>query len=137
MPTTRPWWAGWTVFLTVLPNAPYLLTDIVHLISTMCAGLSMRLLFYWCMKTLLVSGTLQGSPFASLMKLCTPTLYAVEIQVDDWCRVQREHLAEHQVPNDGNAQRPAQLRAGARAKGQWQAAQQRRHRRHRNRAKTQ
>ena len=38
------WWTGWIVFLAVLPNAPYLLTDIVHLIYTIRAGLSVRLL---------------------------------------------------------------------------------------------
>ncbi|MBW4472452.1 MAG: DUF1361 domain-containing protein [Stenomitos rutilans HA7619-LM2] len=26
------WWLGWLVFLAFLPNAPYLLTDIIHLI---------------------------------------------------------------------------------------------------------
>ncbi len=36
------WWMGWIVFLAVLPNAPYLLTDIVHLIDTVRAGLSVR-----------------------------------------------------------------------------------------------
>jgi len=36
------WWTGWTVFLAVLPNAPYLLTDIVHLIYTIRTDLSVR-----------------------------------------------------------------------------------------------
>lgn len=26
------WWLGWVVFLAFLPNAPYLLTDVIHLI---------------------------------------------------------------------------------------------------------
>jgi uncharacterized membrane protein len=38
------WWLWWAVFLALLPNAPYLLTDIVHLISTIRAGLSVWLL---------------------------------------------------------------------------------------------
>ena len=38
------WWLGWSVFLVLLPNAPYLLTDIVHLIATIRAGLSVWLL---------------------------------------------------------------------------------------------
>lgn len=32
------WWLGWVVFITFLPNAPYLLTDIIHLIRGTRAG---------------------------------------------------------------------------------------------------
>lgn len=35
------WWLGWVIFLAFLPNAPYLLTDIIHLIRGTRAGLSM------------------------------------------------------------------------------------------------
>src|SRR5713101_3943238 len=53
--------------------------------------------------------------FASAVELCKPDLRAVEIQIDDRCGVQRQHLAENQATNDGDAQRPAQLGASARA----------------------
>ena len=32
------WWLGWGVFMAFLPNAPYLLTDIIHLIRGTRAG---------------------------------------------------------------------------------------------------
>lgn len=32
------WWLGWVVFIAFLPNAPYLLTDIIHLIRGTRAG---------------------------------------------------------------------------------------------------
>lgn len=34
------WWAGLIVFIAFLPNAPYLLTDIIHLIEAIRAGYS-------------------------------------------------------------------------------------------------
>ena len=34
------WWLGYVVFITFLPNAPYLLTDIIHLIEAIRAGYS-------------------------------------------------------------------------------------------------
>lgn len=34
------WWLVWVVFVAFLPNAPYLLTDIIHLIRGTRAGLS-------------------------------------------------------------------------------------------------
>ena len=34
------WWIGYVVFITFLPNAPYLLTDIIHLIEAIRAGYS-------------------------------------------------------------------------------------------------
>jgi uncharacterized membrane protein len=34
------WWLLWVVFIAFLPNAPYLLTDIIHLIRGTRAGLS-------------------------------------------------------------------------------------------------
>ena len=34
------WWIGWLVFIAFLPNAPYLLTDIIHLIEAIRAGYS-------------------------------------------------------------------------------------------------
>ncbi|PSB24386.1 DUF1361 domain-containing protein [Stenomitos frigidus] len=35
---TTLWWLGWVVFIAFLPNAPYLLTDIIHLIRGIRAG---------------------------------------------------------------------------------------------------
>ena len=34
------WWIGYVIFITFLPNAPYLLTDIIHLIEAIRAGYS-------------------------------------------------------------------------------------------------
>ena len=34
------WWIGLIVFIAFLPNAPYLLTDIIHLIEAIRAGYS-------------------------------------------------------------------------------------------------
>ncbi len=34
------WWLGFIIFITFLPNAPYLLTDIIHLIEAIRAGYS-------------------------------------------------------------------------------------------------
>src|SRR5215510_2595586 len=65
--------------------------------------------------------------FAFAVAPCAPELEAVEIQVDDWRGVQRQHLAEKQTTDNRNAQRPAQLRANARAERQRQATQQGRH----------
>src|SRR5262249_40185426 len=48
---------------------------------------------------------------ASAAELETPEPQAVEIQVDDRRRVQRQQLAKNQATDNGDAQRPAQLRA--------------------------
>lgn len=34
------WWIGFVIFIAFLPNAPYLLTDIIHLIEAIRAGYS-------------------------------------------------------------------------------------------------
>lgn len=34
------WWLGFIIFIAFLPNAPYLLTDIIHLIEAIRAGYS-------------------------------------------------------------------------------------------------
>jgi uncharacterized membrane protein len=34
------WWIGFIIFITFLPNAPYLLTDIIHLIQAIRGGYS-------------------------------------------------------------------------------------------------
>lgn len=39
-PRSLLWWIGWLVFIAFLPNAPYLLTDIIHLIEAIRAGYS-------------------------------------------------------------------------------------------------
>src|SRR5262249_36191238 len=65
--------------------------------------------------------------FASAVEPCTPDLETVEVQVDDWCRVQRQQLAKNQAPDNRDAQWPPQLRSGPHAECQRQATQQRRH----------
>src|SRR6185437_3696923 len=62
---------------------------------------------------------------------------AVEIEVDDRRREQRQRLAEEQAADHGETKRPAQLRAGAGAEHERQAAEQRRRRRHHDRPEAQ
>jgi uncharacterized membrane protein len=38
---TLVWWLVWVIFMAFLPNAPYLLTDIIHLIRGTRSGISM------------------------------------------------------------------------------------------------
>ena len=47
----------------------------------------------------------------------------VEIEIDDGCGVERQHLADQQTADDGDTQRPPQLRALALADRQRQAAE--------------
>ena len=61
----------------------------------------------------------------------------IEREIDDRRGVQRQHLAEDQAADDRDAQRPAQLRAGAGAERQRHAPEQRRHRRHHDRPEAQ
>src|SRR5207248_4896919 len=55
---------------------------------------------------------------------------AVEIEIDDRRRVERQHLRQQQPADDAVAERLAYLGAGAGPEHQRHAAQQRRHRRH-------
>src|SRR5262245_50234779 len=41
-----------------------------------------------------------------------------ELQVDDWCRVERQQLAQEQPADDGDAQRVAQFGSGAAFNGE-------------------
>jgi hypothetical protein len=60
-----------------------------------------------------------------------------EIEIDHRRREQRQRLADDQAADHGIAERLAQLRAGAGAEHQRHAAEQRRHRRHHDRAEAQ
>src|ERR1700689_4803851 len=44
-----------------------------------------------------------------------PRAETVHVEVHDGGRVERQHLRDHQTSNDGDAERPSQLRAHARA----------------------
>ena len=66
-----------------------------------------------------------------------PRSQAVEHQIDHRRGEQRQHLADDQAADDGDAQRPAQFRAGAVAQHQRQRAEQRRHRGHQDRPEAQ
>ena len=66
-----------------------------------------------------------------------PVAEAVEIKIDDRRGVEREELREQQAADDGDAERPAQFRAGAVFQGQRQRAEQRGHGGHHDRAETQ
>src|SRR6266404_319267 len=57
-----------------------------------------------------------------------------EREIDHRRGEQCEHLADDEAADDGEAERVAQLRAGSRAEHQRQRAEQRRHRRHQDRA---
>ena len=65
------------------------------------------------------------------------TRQPVEHQIDHRRGEQRQHLADDQAADDRDAERPAQLRAGAGAQHQRQRAEQRRHRGHQDRAEAQ
>src|SRR6185369_13113376 len=62
----------------------------------------------------------------------TPQAEAVEVKVDNRGGVQRQHLAENQAADDGDAKWAAEFKAFARAEGERQAAEQGRHGRHRD-----
>src|SRR5262249_55600719 len=62
---------------------------------------------------------------------------ALEIEVDDRSRVEGEQLRHDEAPDDGNAERAAQLGADAGAKGERQASEQRGHGRHHDRPEAQ
>ena len=62
---------------------------------------------------------------------------AIEVEIDDRRGVERKHLAEEQTAGDGDAERPAQLRTRACAKGQRQGAKQSRHGGHEDGAEAQ
>ena len=61
----------------------------------------------------------------------------VEGEVDHRRGEQRQHLADDQAADDGDAERMAQLGAGAGAEHQRQRAEERRHRRHQDRPEAQ
>src|SRR5262245_29331740 len=48
---------------------------------------------------------------------------AIEGEVNHRCRIQREHLAEHESAHDRDAQRTAELRAGATAESERHTTQ--------------
>src|SRR5258708_13921313 len=47
----------------------------------------------------------------------------IEIEVDDGCRVERQHLADQEAADDGNPQRLPQLTALAEAEAERQCAE--------------
>src|SRR5438093_13045846 len=61
----------------------------------------------------------------------------IECQIDNWCRVQRKNLAEQQATDDGDAERPPQLIAGAAAECEGQSREERGDWRHHDRPETQ
>ena len=61
----------------------------------------------------------------------------VEGEVDDRRRIERHHLAHEQPADDRDAERMAELGSHARAEGERQTAEERRHRRHHDRPKAQ
>ena len=66
-----------------------------------------------------------------------PHRQAIEIEVDDRRREQREHLADDQAADDGDAERLAQFGAGAGTEHQRQRAEDRGHRGHHDRPEAQ
>jgi hypothetical protein len=50
----------------------------------------------------------RGRPLrTSSPKAFNPESRAVEVEVHDWSRIERQHLADDQPADDGDAQRPA------------------------------
>src|ERR1700730_9858369 len=73
----------------------------------------------------------------SRARTLNPGLQAVEVEVHDRRGEQREHLAEDEATDNGDAERPAELGARARAEGQGQRAEQSGHGGHHDGAETQ
>src|SRR5581483_9501660 len=74
---------------------------------------------------------MSNAPRAQLMRPL------VEEQIDDWCRIQREKLAQQQAANNRDSQRAPQFRANSGSKRQGNRAQQRRHGGHQDGPETQ
>ncbi len=72
-----------------------------------------------------------------LRRWAEPRLHALHRQVDDRGRIEREQLAQQQAADDGDAERVAQLRAGAALEGERNGAEQGRERGHHDRAEAQ
>ena len=70
-------------------------------------------------------------------RLLDPAVEPVEREIDHRRRVERQQLAQQQAADDGNAERKAQLGAGAAFDRQRQRAEQRGQRRHHDRAEAQ
>ena len=64
-----------------------------------------------------------------------PFTEIVQVDEDDRCRVQRQHLTDDEPADDGDAQRVAQFRAFAGSERKRQSAEQRGESRHHDRAK--
>jgi len=45
---TVTWWAGVALFVVMLPNAPYVLTDVVHLVDSARHGVTITTLLLYC-----------------------------------------------------------------------------------------
>ena len=73
----------------------------------------------------------------SVKKSADELTQLVEIDIDDRRREEGQHLRKEKSADDGIAERLADLRAGAGAEHQRHAAEQRRHRRHQDRAEAQ
>src|SRR6266700_3842231 len=63
-----------------------------------------------------------------LLILRQPARHPAEGEVDDRRRVERQELRDGEAADDGDAERLAQLGAGAALEGERQRAEQRRHR---------
>src|ERR1700732_2289492 len=61
----------------------------------------------------------------------------VKPQINHWSCVEREQLAQNQSTDDGDAERPPQLRSSPWQQSERQTAEQRRHRRHHDRTEAQ
>ena len=68
---------------------------------------------------------------------CAPSREPIERQVRHRCGEQREHLRKQQATDDGDAERPSKLRAGAIAECQRKRSEQYGERRHHDRTEAQ
>src|SRR5438132_13655485 len=62
---------------------------------------------------------------------------AIECEVDHRCRIQRQELAENEATDNGNTERPAQLRAGSSTECERYAGEESGHRCHHDRPESQ
>src|SRR5215471_19039770 len=76
-------------------------------------------------------------PLRSSIRFFPPHPDAIEIEVNDGSREERQQLAYDESANDRNAQRTPEFGSGSRTERQRQGSEQRRHRRHQNRTEAQ
>ena len=85
----------------------------------------------------LIRGGGFGGLFGNWARAVNPGLQAVHVEIDDGSGEEREHLADDEATDDGDAEWLAKFGAGAAADGEWNCAEQRGHGGHHDGTETQ